>query len=385
MQRHLQESRAADGVLDEAELSARGTLIGTLKTNPSCSCEARAGTVVRWIGEVRIESDVVVWSIEAWVIENIERLHIEAQFEPLPNLKILEERHVHAGLKRPDEDIPAASAKCGFVNVASAGSCGRSRIARRNAVSWIPGLQKRDSEGCGVQDRLSRINAKCALRDRVYSGRATYSANRHERICHKVVPAAEIEASKTAAEIDDAEGLSALSSDEATGAPAVDELRRPSLQFAEFRQFVLIADDENMAAVEIRIGVSGTQILRVVAIVEKLFATLLVQGVGPSVGTGKREALGSPLGHMELQGMVIGNSGGLAVLRVGVEADEGNAEIGVARAESFHESVQRCCANQGVEVRIDHRITVRVDLAVDGTAGRCDGRLVERNRNGFVN
>src|SRR5260370_40246540 len=127
---------------------------------------------------------------------------------------------------------------------------------------------------------------------------------------------------KTAAEIDDAEGLSALGSDEATGPPSVDDLRRPSLEFAKFRQFVLIADDENVAAVEIRIGVSGTQILRVVAIVEKLFATLLVQSVGPSGRTGKREALGSPLGHVELQSMVVGDASGLAVLRYGVEAEE---------------------------------------------------------------
>src|SRR5260370_6586313 len=137
MQRHLQESRAADRVQDKAELSARRTLIGALKTNSGRPCEASAGAVLGWIGEVRIESDVVVWRIEARVIENIECLDIEAQFEPLLNLKILEERHVDAGLKRPDENIPAASAQCGFVNISSPGSCARSRIARWNAVRWV--------------------------------------------------------------------------------------------------------------------------------------------------------------------------------------------------------------------------------------------------------
>ncbi len=140
MQRHLQEARAADGVLDQPKLAARGTLISALKTNPGCLCKARAGTIVRWIGKERVEFDVVVRRIEAGMVEDIKSLDVKSQLETLFNPEVLEQRHIHTGLERTDENIPAGSTKSGFVDVASPRSYGRSRIARRNAESGVAWL-----------------------------------------------------------------------------------------------------------------------------------------------------------------------------------------------------------------------------------------------------
>ena len=60
------------------------------------SCYRKGRGVSGWIRKERIEFDVVVWRIEAGMIENIERLNVEFQFKPLFDREILEKRHIHA-------------------------------------------------------------------------------------------------------------------------------------------------------------------------------------------------------------------------------------------------------------------------------------------------
>src|SRR4029077_14259528 len=105
------------------------------------------------------ELDVVVRGIKAGVVENIESLDVELQPETFGDAKVLEDGHVHAGLKRADENIAARGSESGFVDVASAGD----RIAGRNAI--LSRLQQRDAECGAVPDGIARIDAERSLQN----------------------------------------------------------------------------------------------------------------------------------------------------------------------------------------------------------------------------
>ncbi len=101
------------------------------------------------------------------------------------------------------------------------------------------------------------------------------------------------------------------------------------MQFASLRQFVLITRNENVTAVKVGICIARAQILRIVAVVEELLAALFVHGVRPRIRTGESEAPGGSFGHVELQCVVVGHTGGLVVLRVRIKANEGSSQVGV--------------------------------------------------------
>src|ERR1700674_2395522 len=103
VQRHLQETRTADGVLDKPELPRRGTDVG-IGSETGMLVSSWKGIRGRWaicrrIGEEGIEFDVIVWSVKARVIENIEGLQVKLQSTSIVDPEILEESHIHAGLK----------------------------------------------------------------------------------------------------------------------------------------------------------------------------------------------------------------------------------------------------------------------------------------------
>jgi len=140
VQGHLQETRAADGVLDDTELPVGRANIGRLEANPRSLRDAGRLTGADVVGRIRkerIELDVVVRRIEAGMIEDVEGLQIETQLEALGDLEILEQAHVDARLKRAHEDIAAGRTKAGFVDIAGA----RSGVAWRNAKRGIAGLE----------------------------------------------------------------------------------------------------------------------------------------------------------------------------------------------------------------------------------------------------
>lgn len=65
----------------------------------------RAGiTRTRRIAE-GVEIDAIVWNVETGVIENVERIHIVTQCEPLRDSEILERAQVPAILEWPAENI----------------------------------------------------------------------------------------------------------------------------------------------------------------------------------------------------------------------------------------------------------------------------------------
>jgi len=72
VQRHLQESWAAQRVLNDPELSGRRAGISPLETDAGCLRETWGVTgayVVRRIGEEWIKPDIVIGRVEARMVE----------------------------------------------------------------------------------------------------------------------------------------------------------------------------------------------------------------------------------------------------------------------------------------------------------------------------
>ena len=90
MQRHLQKSRAADGVLNEPKLAVRRAGISALGADSGIHRHTRIFPhVIRRIPEARIECNVVIRRIEARVVKDVKGLHIKTEFEALLDSEIL--------------------------------------------------------------------------------------------------------------------------------------------------------------------------------------------------------------------------------------------------------------------------------------------------------
>jgi hypothetical protein len=78
---------------------------------------ADAGHVWR-IAEIRIESHVVVGRVEYWVIEDVEKLSVEAKSESLGDLCVFEGAEIETRLKGRPENVATCGAIAGFERVA---------------------------------------------------------------------------------------------------------------------------------------------------------------------------------------------------------------------------------------------------------------------------
>src|SRR5580693_6817606 len=85
MQAQLQESRAADGVLNQSQ--------------------AALGRVGRRTSKIGEERDVVVRRVEIGMIEHVERVSPEIQPEALLEGELLGQAHVKANLERTSEQV----------------------------------------------------------------------------------------------------------------------------------------------------------------------------------------------------------------------------------------------------------------------------------------
>lgn len=125
MQRHLDEARAADGVLDHSQMASR---VGGYDDR---------GIAKRWV-----EIDVVVGCVKTGMVEDVEELSCKPEREPLRQLGVLIDRKVPAILKWAAERIPANVAEAGFRHVAN------------GAIAWgyTIGSRRdyRSSEGGGI-------------------------------------------------------------------------------------------------------------------------------------------------------------------------------------------------------------------------------------------
>ena len=133
MQRHLDESRTAKGVLNESH---------------ALRCRCRTGeTITRLRVEAPIECWIVVRSVKARVVEQVEKVRLVFQLKPLVDFEVLHSGKIESGLEGAPESIAARASKAGFEVVADYGASRRSRIwvdgspACRYAA--LPGRQQR--------------------------------------------------------------------------------------------------------------------------------------------------------------------------------------------------------------------------------------------------
>jgi hypothetical protein len=105
MQRHLQEPRAANGVLDDAPEAARWDRVSGRKVVD----------IQRRILEERVEPYVVVRRVKAGVVEEVECLCVPPEFESFRRTEFLEDRKIESRLERRTEDVapPGSSPEYG--------------------------------------------------------------------------------------------------------------------------------------------------------------------------------------------------------------------------------------------------------------------------------
>src|SRR5258708_17056687 len=232
MQRHLQEPRTAQRVLNDTELPGRRARISSLEADAGCLRKARVAPgahVVRRIAEEWIKPNVVVGRVEASMVEHVKGLHIEAQGKPFGELEGLEDGHIDARLERAAEDVAACRAETRLVDVARA----------RGRVTWWNTVLTRSEEGHAervpIEHRISCVYTERTLQPRI-CGRGTNPTHRNNRIGALVLPTAVKEAGSTTREIDDAVRLTALGNHKPAESPAVYGVPGLALQVASLGQ-----------------------------------------------------------------------------------------------------------------------------------------------------
>jgi len=138
VQRHLNEPRAADGVLNHAEVASR-----------------IAADDDRNFAKRRVELDVIVGGVETWMVEDIEKLSRKFQGKPFCQLCVLVDRKVPSILKWPAENVASNGAEAGFRHIANCA------VARRHTVG--PRGEYGSRESSGIENRHSRIYARRPL------------------------------------------------------------------------------------------------------------------------------------------------------------------------------------------------------------------------------
>jgi len=179
MQRHLNEARAANRVLNEA-LAAGSLAVAEWPNAIHCRHRAVPLTAVVTIllhasdgleirAEAGIQIEVVDGSVEAWVVEEIEELSVVTEREAFAQLKILEQVEIEARLERAAEDVAANAGITRFRVVAGGPSAGR------GSAGWHAFGSRRVDENAerpAVQNRIPRIHARRSLQLNGFQGAA---------------------------------------------------------------------------------------------------------------------------------------------------------------------------------------------------------------------
>lgn len=244
VQRHLHNAWTADCVLNGAESSASLRAVGK---------ESRR------IVEAVVEGDVVLGSIEAGCVGQIEHLEGVFKFHALVDGDHFGNGEIRPLLEWTAEEITSVVAEGGFKVVSG-----------WNAV--LPRLQE-------LRLECVRIQATVTV-----SRRLAREARREwdNGIGDEVVAPVKNAAYGTA-EVDHAIGLAALERGQSGDAPSIERLVGETVEVGNFRNFVNVVDGEDVRSVEIGIGVILTQVKSVVAVEEEPQRAPLIQRVRPCV------------------------------------------------------------------------------------------------------
>src|SRR5579871_3844894 len=143
-----------------------------------------------------------------------------------------------------------------------------------------------------------------------------------------------------------------------------------------------------MGPVKVRGTVSASGIVWIIAVKKQAGseAAAFVEGVRIRVGGVDHQPVGHALVHLQLQSVIGRYALGLPKVGVRIETDVRSAQRGISvgvgklRNRRLH-----LFDDQRIEIRVGSLEAIGVRLAMDRIGGRGDARLVERNRNGFVN
>src|ERR1700676_1187469 len=189
VQRHLDESRTADGVLQSAEIAGRRANVSPGARNARREkWSAKARSVLRWVSEEGIEIDIIAGDVEAWVIEDVEGDNIVLQRPFFVELEILRHAEIEAVLERAAEDIAASRGVGSLIIIADT----RDGVARRHSTCARRD-RRGDSKRGRVQNGVCSIYTRGPLQPRV-GGSGAHSAHRHNRVRDGILSTAPIDA-----------------------------------------------------------------------------------------------------------------------------------------------------------------------------------------------
>src|SRR5713101_6800817 len=289
------------------------------------------------------------------MVEDVEKLRVVLEMEALGQLEILEDGEIETALEWATEDIAAAGPIAIFEVVTRAGH----GVARWNAVrprsEWNGGAERQS-----IQHRFPRIDTGGSLQKGTdFLG--TEAADGDNGVGDEILGTPE-NAADASGEINHAIWLAALQHGDSADAPAVDHVFHKCRRVGERGKRVLIADDEDVGTVEVRVAIGRTRVERVVAVIEQAEGTLLIEGVRPGVGTGHEEAVAQALGDAHLQSVVARHPHRFIEVGVGFVAGERNTEIDIALAEAGDNRAEALDGDTGGVIGIGKVLLVGASL-----------------------
>src|SRR5579875_362481 len=369
VQRHLDETRAAGGSLNETGPLLRGRRID----------------IARLRAKAWIQFHVVAWGIEARMIEQVEELRIIFEREPFVDLEYFGYSEVEPCLEGSAKNVAPRISETVLYGVAEIrGSAADGRTTRRNRIAAArSGRQERNREGGGVEVRLCWIHACSTLELNLRNGFPRGDGK--NRVRNEIV-AGEVNGPNRSREVIDAKRLSCFCNSDSADSPSVENLVGKSGKTRHGGDLIEIADYENVRSVKARVAVTGPRVARIISIVEQLQAAALVQRVRIGVRGVNLQTVPHAFVDAELQCVIVRNSFSRIEVRIGVITDVGRAQRGVAvREREFSNGRLNLLRNQRISRVIERLHTIRVDLPIDGIGWRCHQRLIERNRQDFMN
>src|SRR5580698_9218204 len=247
MQRHLNLSRLANGVLYDAQ-PARAVKEGSGRRCSACALSGgRSGSIgvivdrIWRVVVILILRNIISRDIEAACIRDVVNIKGVVQTIALADLEVLGERHVGAFLEGLAKNVALASGKGGFIGIAIGHTVCPLCNQRNGEAGRVKGasliLATRIVEG----SRCSSERLLCGTARREWNDRVS-----------NAVKGAVVEAADSARIIDDAVGLAALNDRYAGKRPVIDYLTCKRALLEEFGKVEAVGEIENMLAVEVR-------------------------------------------------------------------------------------------------------------------------------------
>lgn len=257
MQSHLHDPRSTDGVCDETDILS-----------------GRRRIYVTGVGiEARIEGHVVVGSVKAGVVEDVENVQLILQLEALVELEQFLHREIPAVLEGCPENISSGRAEAGLKGVACLSAGGGQTARRYAAITWV---DQWDAEHIGVEVRFTSVYTRSALRLRL--SRRNTGIQRQDRVGDEVIRAV-VEPGNRSRKVIDRERLTALKRRNSAERPIVYKVISPSCCPLCMRELIKVMDGKDVSAVEVRRSIAGPWIQRIVSIEKESKAALLIQGM----------------------------------------------------------------------------------------------------------